>query len=76
MSAGALERALVASGIACAVDGHGTLAVLVPRGDAIARLASPAARDAVQAMAREHGFTHAAVELTDDVAHGAPLPGD
>ena len=64
MSAAALESALAALGIDCAVEGRESLAVLVPRGDA-GSLADPAVRRRVAGVAREHGFTHVALELLD-----------
>ena len=59
-----LREALAAAGFACEVEAHDRLAVLVPD-DArdAARMAGPAARRTISALAREHGFTHAALEL-------------
>ena len=62
MSAAALAEALAAHGIACAVEARETLAVLVPSSDA-AELAAPERRELAVRLAREHGFTHVAVEL-------------
>jgi hypothetical protein len=69
----ALAGALAGVGIAADVEVEGTLAVLRPAPGALAPLA--AARAEVVAMARAHGFTHAAVELPRDrdaAAHPGP----
>ena len=66
MSAGALRDALAASGFACDVEAHDRLAVLVPDDPASAeRLADADGRRRASSLAREHGFTHAALELRD-----------
>jgi hypothetical protein len=65
MSAGggaALGHALLARGIRASVEARGSLAVLLPLSDPDA-FADAAVRDQVLALAREHGFTHVAVEL-------------
>ena len=62
MSAAALAEALEAHGIACDVEARDTLAVLVPRAEADA-LSTPEGRELTVRLAREHGFTHVAVEL-------------
>ena len=59
--AAALAAALAGAGLVADVEVDGTLAVLRPDPGALAGLA--AARAAVVAMARAHGFTHAALEL-------------
>jgi hypothetical protein len=71
----ALSQALTQAGFDCTVEAHDRLAVIVPDdADAAARLAEPAARRTASALAREHGFTHAALELvaTDGEGQGAP----
>ena len=74
--AGALQRALAAAGFACTVETHDRLAVLVPDdADAAARLAEPAARRQASSLAREHGFTHAALELVASDGEGQGAPG-
>jgi hypothetical protein len=72
-----LEAALASVGLVCAVEGRGRLALLIPRRDAAtqARLADPALRRRALALAAEHGFTHAAVELRDGPAD-APRPAE
>ncbi len=73
MSAADLEAALAAMGIHGRIEADGPLAILsITDGS---RLADPATRDAVVALAARHGFTHIALELTDDPADGASLSG-
>jgi len=66
MSAATLEVALRAQGIACHVEARDRLAIVVPESAApngMPDLASREARERVLALAREHGFTHLALEL-------------
>jgi hypothetical protein len=74
MSATALAAALRADGVDCEVEARDRLAVVRERdgGDA---LIDPAVRRRALALARAHGFTHLALELTDP-GDGAALPGD
>jgi hypothetical protein len=65
----ALEAALARLGIAGRVEARERLAVLVPSGG-IAGLADAATRRRASALAREHGFTHLALELVDEPADG------
>ena len=79
MTAASLEVALRALGVECAVETRGALAVLVARAGAVDALATAATRRAATELAREHGFSHVALELVDDdagAATGAPLPRD
>lgn len=62
----ALATALAALGVRCEVEARGRLAVLVPR--APLALDDPARRRELQRLAQRHGFTHVALELTDDDA--------
>ncbi len=62
MSAPALEAALRAHGLACEVEPRETLAVLVPCRTTL-DLATAERRALAIRLAREHGFTHVAVEL-------------
>ncbi|HEX6057559.1 MAG TPA: hypothetical protein VFZ11_00985 [Gemmatimonadaceae bacterium] len=69
MSAAGLEAALRSLGVDGRVEARGALAVLVPRGgaDALAgALADAALRRGAAVLAREHGFTHLALELLDE----------
>ena len=59
----ALARALVSADMTCAVEARGGLALLICDESQQARLASSDARRAVLALAKQHGFTHIAVEL-------------
>ncbi|HEY0970606.1 MAG TPA: hypothetical protein VGE02_06485 [Gemmatimonadales bacterium] len=64
-SAEELERALSGDGLRCTVEARGRLAI-VRAGDAAgatSALGDPDARARIVALAREHGFTHAALEL-------------
>jgi hypothetical protein len=68
--ASAFAAALRAAGIACDVEGRAALALIVaPAADA-AWLATDDLRRQVLALAREHGFTHVAVELPADAPQG------
>ena len=70
MSAPELERALGALGIRGRIEARDGLAVLVAP-DALAPLADAALRRRAAAVAREHGFTHLALELPDEGEGGA-----
>ena len=78
VSARGLEEALLAIGIAARVEARDALAVLVPTGD-VGPLVDASARRRAAALAREHGFSHLALELLgapegrDD---GAPVHRD
>lgn len=63
-----LERALHGIGVSCAVEARAALAVIVTPAAGIARLASDEHREAALTLARRHGFTHAAVELSGQPA--------
>jgi hypothetical protein len=62
VSAPSLEVALDALGIPCDVEAHDRLAVVIPRGD-VSALADAGPRRQVIRLARDHGFTHIALEL-------------
>ena len=66
----ALARALRAAGLDLGVEGRGTLAVLTPTA-ATHLLLTPDERRRLLALARDHGFTHAALEVPAPAA----LPG-
>ncbi len=61
------ERALAERGLVCRVEPRAGLAVLVADRATMAALADLEVRRATLALAREHGFSHVAVELRDDV---------
>lgn len=76
MSADALEQALRALGVDGRVEARGGLALLVPRAGAGA-LADGSLRRRAAALAREHGFTHLALEIVDARDAGDDdAPGD
>jgi hypothetical protein len=60
----ALGDALCRLGVACRVEAYGGLAVVVTGGDGTVRLADDEIRSDALRLAREHGFTHLAVELS------------
>lgn len=66
-----LEAELRSIGLTVTVEAHGRLAVLIAADDT--PLLDPATRRAATQLARQHGFTHLALELApnDD---GATLP--
>lgn len=62
MSATALEGALRARGVEAAIDADGAVAVMRLRDDD-GRLADPAYRRSIVALAAEHGFRNLALEV-------------
>ena len=67
----ALEGALAERGLVCRVEGQAGLAVLIADAATVAALGDIEVRRAALALAREHGFSHVAIELRGD----APVPG-
>ncbi|HEV7990764.1 MAG TPA: hypothetical protein VGP25_03020 [Gemmatimonadaceae bacterium] len=65
-NATALARGLADLGLICAIEARGKLVLLMPDEDTVAKLAHDETRRAALALAREHGFTHAAIELPND----------
>jgi hypothetical protein len=66
----ALEHALHALGVSCRVEAWDALAVAIPaRGDR--RLEDPELRRRAVAIAREHGFSHLALELVEEEDGGS-----
>lgn len=65
-NATALAAAIAELGIQCSLEARGGLALLMPIAESVAALQSPETRAAVVALAREHGFTHIAIELPSD----------
>jgi hypothetical protein len=69
-----LECALRTLGVACEVEARAALALIVASPTDAARLASDQLRAQALVLAREHGFTHVAVELLAAPRDGhAPL---
>lgn len=64
----ALERILAERGLVCRVEPRAGLAVLIADRATMTALADLEVRRATLALAKEHGFSHVAVELRDDVA--------
>ena len=74
----ALEAALAERGLVCRVESRAGLAVLVADEATVAALGDAELRRAALALAREHGFSHVAIELRSTVAAvpriDAPVP--
>ena len=62
----ALAAAVAELGIQCTLEARGGLAVLLPVSSSLEALQSADTRRAVFALAKQHGFTHVAVELPSD----------
>ncbi len=73
----ALGAALSTLGLRCAVESRAGLAVIAADASHVAALGRLESRREVLALARQHGFTHVAVELTAEPAGvRAPLLRD
>ena len=68
----ALEGALAERGLVVKVEPRGGLAVLVANEATVKQLGDAEVRRAAIALAREHGFTHVAIELRSEP--DAPFP--
>ena len=68
-----MMAALAGIGLPGRVEPRGTLAVLLVDADTMTRLGEREVRAAALVLAREHGFTHLAVELSTDPGPDAPL---
>jgi hypothetical protein len=75
-NASALAAALAALGVQCALEARGGLALLLPVPESVPMLQDDEIRRAVLALARQHGFTHVAVELPSDRRSGSAREGD
>ena len=64
----ALERILAERGLPAKVEPRAGLAVLIVDRSTMNALTDAEVRRVTLALAREHGFTHVAVELRDDIA--------
>ena len=62
----ALAAAIAELGLECALEVRGGLALLLPTQEGAAALQVDETRRAVLALAKEHGFTHVAIELPGD----------
>ena len=62
----ALEGALAERGLVVRVEGRAGLAVLIADAATVTALGDVEVRRAALALAREHGFSHVAIELRGD----------
>ena len=62
----ALEGALAERGLVVKVESRAGLAVLIADSATVARLGDAELRRSALALAREHGFSHVAIELRSD----------
>jgi hypothetical protein len=67
----ALEGALAERGLVVKVESRAGLAVLIADAATVARLGDAELRRTALALAREHGFSHVAIELRSD-SGGSP----
>ena len=75
--ASGLAGALRALGLPCEVEGRAGLALVTTAPEHAAGLAAADTRRTMLALAREHGFTHLAVELSlPTLSPGAPVLRD
>jgi len=65
-NAEALATAIAELGVPCSLEARGGLAVVMPVLESVAALRAPETRRAVLSLAREHGFTHVAIELPSE----------
>lgn len=65
-NAAALAAAIAKLGVDCALEVRGGLALLLPTAEGAASLQVEERRRAVLALAKEHGFTHVAIELPNE----------
>jgi hypothetical protein len=61
--AATLAASLAEMGVPCRVESRAGLAVVIAGPEAARQLAEPETRRRALALAREHGFTHLALEL-------------
>ncbi|MEP6991524.1 MAG: hypothetical protein ABJA80_11400 [bacterium] len=64
----ALEGALAERGLVCRVEARSGLAVLIADAATVAALGNADLRRDALALAREHGFSHVAIELRADAS--------
>ena len=72
----ALAAAIAELGIDCALEARGGLALLLPTPEGVAALQVDESRRAVLALAKEHGFTHVAIELPSERRKSSTPPTD
>ena len=73
-----LEGALAERGLVCRIERRFGLAVLIADAATVARLGDAELRRTALALAKEHGFSHVAIELRSDanLPPDAPVPRD
>ena len=72
-----LEGALAERGLVCKVESRFGLAVLIADPETVARLGDAALRREAVELAKQHGFTHVAIELRSTSGDGiASVPRD
>jgi hypothetical protein len=69
-NASALAAAIAELGVQCVLEARGGLALMLPTQPGVEKLQDPDTRRAVLALARQHGFTHVAIELPHDGRDG------
>jgi hypothetical protein len=72
----ALAGAIATLGIECALEVRGGLALLLPSPEGVAALQLDESRRAVLSLAKEHGFTHVAIELPSERRRSSTPPID
>ena len=72
----ALAGALAKLGVECALEVRGGLALLLPTAEGAAALQVDEKRRAVLALAKDHGFTHVAIELPNERRRSGTPPTD
>jgi hypothetical protein len=72
----AFAAAVAKLGIDCALEARGGLALLLPTPQGVAALQVDESRRAVLALAKEHGFTHVAIELPSERRSSSTPPAD
>jgi len=65
-NAAALAVAISQLGVECVLEARGGLVLLLPVATSVEKLQDQNTRRAVLALARQHGFTHVALEMPDE----------
>ena len=73
-NAEALAAAITDMGLRCTIEARGGLVLLMPDAESVEKLADEETRRAALSLARQHGFTHAAIELPNDRRRDAGKP--
>jgi len=71
-NARSLAQGLAELGLVCVLEARGKLVLLMPDQESVAKLADESLRRSALALAKEHGFTHAAIELPNDRRRAEP----